>query len=301
MGWFRNFLAWLRDDDVPAPALASSPSPVTAEGRRLTIGVGVNEYLGSPENALRGCVNDSVNVRHELEQRGWEAPAELLFDHEATKRRTLEVIGNTCASLRTGDTLLVQWSSHGTRIHDPAEADGLLEAICPTDAMADWPRNLVTVLDLARILREQVAPGALVLLLVDACHSGVRGADAGNYARALNPLYRRARVLLGPVAAGGTRVRGLSGAVTGQVATPWSRTVLLSGCRSDQVSLDTCIAGEYQGAMTWAFLRALRWTRSERTLRELHVHMRQILTAQGYAQEPQLLGSPPQLERRVFG
>lgn len=297
-GWLRSFFG---HDTLEVVADRPAPAILPSRAKRTTVGVGVNLYADSPENALRGCEPDARNVRRALEGRGWVGGG-MLLDGRAPKRKALELVGNAAADLRRGEALLVQWSSHGTHAQDPREPDGIVEAICPHDAMLDWPRNLITAYDLADCLRN-VVPGALVVLLVDACHSGVPTADAGRYRALSNPHPEKARLLQPPAgvpipATIGRPLRRLSGAVEGQVATPWTRTVLLSGCESGQTSADAWIEGGYQGAMTHAFLAALR--AGNRSLAEIHGVMRRSLRADGYSQRPQLEGAATHFSEALF-
>ena len=266
---------------------------MSAERRLLTVGFGVNEYADAPDAALRGCVADGANVRQALGARGWTGLGPVFANGEVTRERVLEVLRSACAALEPGDWLFVQWSSHGTLVEDEREADGYVEAICPHDALVGWPRNLITVYDVAEVART-VAEGARFVLLVDACHSGVKVDDAPAYAveRGLAPRCgpRGPRFLPPPggVAARPT-VRRFSARPV-EVEAPWTRTVLWSGCGSDETSADTYEDGQYQGAATWALLRALGELPGG-TLSALHEAAARVLYRGGYRQHPSLVGS----------
>ena len=62
--------------------------------------------------------------------------------------------------------------------------------------------------------------------------------------------------------------------------------LFISGCRDDQVSIETFINNKTQGAMTWSFLEIVQNNKSL-TWRNLVKKMREILKSQSY-QIPQL-------------
>jgi len=292
----RRLFGWGRKPVAPPPRPSSPPAPaVIVRSRRLHVGIGVNRYLDAPRSALRGCVPDPINVRRVLLARGWDGRHDLLLDYAATKRCALERIGNVLADLKAGEQALIQWSSHGTHAPDSREADSLVEALVPTDGMMDYPQNLVTVYDLAALLRG-VRDGAAVLVLADACHSGLQAQEADSY-RSLSSFtqepYRRARYLAPPVALPiGAPVRTFTRG-RNQVETSWTRTVLWSGCASHETSADAWIAGGYQGAATAAWIEALKRGGS---LREMHAYSATVLARGGFSQSPQLLGPRALLE-----
>lgn len=298
MSWLRSAWEWALDftEIRPRRKKPSAPAIIVAPGDCRLVNVGVNDYAESPENRLRGAVNDSSFVRRDETERGATTVAAMLLDYAATKRTALELLGNAAADLKAGQILIAQWSSHGDLIPDEAEDDGLMEALCPTDALLDYPKNMISARDLSNTFAN-VTEGARVLFLADCCHSGLDPDDAARLrAFVSNPHgYRRPRALIRPDGLSGrpagARVRRLA---RGQVVTPWRRWILLSGCRSEQTSADAHLDGEYQGAMTHAY-RAARRKRPALSLSELHDHMRRTLAAGGFDQDPQLEGTEEHL------
>lgn len=299
---FAPLWRWWWEDEVrvepPAPAAPPAPPPPPRPrpprvGRRLVWGFGDNRYAAArdpereePTAELRGCRQDIINVYPALEALGWTTLTPL-FD--MSRAFAIERLGNYCADLRRDDRLVIWWSSHGTHAEDPREPDGLVEALCPYDALVDWPRNLITARDLSIIFRD-VADGARVIMGVDACHSAVKDVDL--LARALfSPgRDRRPKFLEPPVpVTGKTRMRALLDR-PGDVAAPWQRDALLAACESDQTAADSKEEGMYQGAFTWSFLKALRGTQSA-SLSELRANASRLLAANRYSQLPRLVGS----------
>jgi hypothetical protein len=70
------------------------------------------------------------------------------------------------------------------------------------------------------------------------------------------------------------------------------QAILISGCRDSQTSADTFVDGQYQGAMTWAFLKATK-PKEPLSWNALVLSMRSILAASKYSQVPQLSSGLP--------
>lgn len=263
--------------------LFGSRTPTTPR-RRLTLGVGVNLCLESPANTLRGAVPDAINMRRLLLARGYAANQVPLTDYRATRRACLELIGNTITGLTPDHDLVITWSSHGVQTADPREPDGIVEALCPTDCMMDWPRNLITAYDLAALFR-QARDGVRILLIADACHSSPPPSDTGYLTR--NPHPTKARSLITEHAAHPT-----PGQAVRSIAAPggeWKRTAILTGCASHETSADAFIDGSYQGAMT-ASLIACAERNSVVELRDLYRAILGSVKSAGFRQTPALQG-----------
>lgn len=158
---------------IPAVGTGQSPAVVSPSvsspgqrGRRLALCVGINSYVRSP---LTGCIADAQRWKRVLEQLGFSAS--ILPEHAATYTGLKQSFSDFVASGRTGDTLVFQYSGHGTQIPDldpDSESDEQDEAICPID------------FDVAQVLADdeignvidQVQPGVNLTLFIDCCHSG---------------------------------------------------------------------------------------------------------------------------------
>lgn len=320
--WLERAATWF--DRLLGPALTPSPNvptvlerpeperpthaPAVRVREKLTaLGVGVDEYLASPENRLRGAANDARNVRQELEALGWIYPYGLLVNRDARRHVALERIGNLAADLRRGEIATLSWSSHGVLTFDALEPDVSIEALCPYDSMQDWPMNLITWRDLAGICNN-IADGALLVVLSDACHSSPRIEDAGLLLRAVMSQpqeYRRAKSLIPPAGVilptgDGRRITLAPGASRGVIPTAWTRVILWSGCASNETSADAFEDNDYTGAMTWSWRKAIR-ARAGKPLAAQHAASIPMLKARLYAQDPQLVGAPVNVERVIYG
>lgn len=124
-----------------------------------------SNYKGTPQ-ALNGCVLDCQNMKKALTNRGYrfvEHISETPLDWRTVKKSLEE----TLRSLRSGDTLLLYYSGHGTQIRDlnRDEIDGRDEAIYfgPSAVITD---------DELSLLLQIPGSGVKIFLMFDCCHSG---------------------------------------------------------------------------------------------------------------------------------
>ena len=66
--------------------------------------------------------------------------------------------------------------------------------------------------------------------------------------------------------------------------------ILVAGCRSDQVSADAYIDGDYHGALTFYLCRAVQELTYTGSYRAVVDHASRLLREDGYEQVPQLEG-----------
>jgi uncharacterized caspase-like protein len=260
---------------------------------KRSLHVGINEFPGLPSSNLQGCVNDAHDLANLLTHAYGFNQVKVMLNADASRRGILGGLAWLCDGAIDGDELVFSYSCHGTQIddRDGDEPDRLDEAICPADlSYANWDKTLI-VDDELRKLFSALPVGANLTVIGDACHSGSQTRDVlappapRPRARFLGPRLRRA---------GGycRRPRLLSGAEQN-----W---LMLSGCRDDETSADAYIDGRYNGAMTWALLRAAREIPS-RSWSDGHEAMRQALAGANYEQHPVLSGPAEMLARPLFG
>jgi hypothetical protein len=215
-----------------------------------------------------------------------------ITDDAATTARIVDALHWLIESAQAGDSLLFQWSGHGSQMvtvdYDAGlEPDGLDEVIVPVDM--DWRTNVIRDSDFAGIFGS-VPDGVNLTVILDCCHSGsglrtfypeelrspsrIRAIDAP-----ADVLVRAAGLELPTRKLGLERVE--------------QRGLLLSGCRSDQTSADAWIQPlrKWQGALTANAVSVLRANPTATYGRLLDV-TRAALAQQGYEQVPQLEAPP---------
>jgi len=169
---------------------ASSPA---SSGRRLALLVGVTEFLAPAMKryALEGPANDVTLVRTLLTSERFNIPADAIttlagLPAEETARPTRANIERAFRRLSEiagrGDQVLILLAGHGSQQPadpDPTddEPDGLDEIFLPAD-VSGWDGkagrvvNAITDDDIRQWVTAIRRKGAIVSILVDACHSG---------------------------------------------------------------------------------------------------------------------------------
>jgi hypothetical protein len=151
-----------------APAIAPSIPEIragTASGARRALCVGIDSYPTSP---LAGCVRDAQNWAQGLRGLGFDVTT--VIDRDATRQRVLDALHALVVSARAGDSLVFQYSGHGTQAEDlnGDERDRYDEALVPIDYTSG---ALLLDDDLAEVYR-RLPDGAVLTLFMDCCHSG---------------------------------------------------------------------------------------------------------------------------------
>lgn len=134
--------------------------------------VAINEYP-FPIPPLYGCINDSFLVNRML-QEVHEFPTKdihMVHNHRATTNKIRNKIEWLLDGAKSGDTLLLHYSGHGTQIPERIgdEVDGLDECIVPYDFDSDAPRLIDNDF---RELFGNLPAGVKLTVIFDCCHSG---------------------------------------------------------------------------------------------------------------------------------
>ena len=256
--------------------------------------IGINDYPGT-QSDLAGCVNDAGDWASELTARGFAVAS--LIDAQATHAAMTEAINSLIHFARSGDTLVITYSGHGTWVPDSSgdEADGRDEGLCPYDVGTVGP----LIDDQIRQMFGARSPGVRIILISDSCHSGsvTRGREDD-----LDPGQARARFMpleawmptneLPPSSA---RPAHLIGGIKRS-----GGDLLLAGCLDTQFSWDTSFRGRPNGAFTYYALKTLRENKPG-TYEAWFKAIRTYLPSTRLPQDPQILGSATSRRFKVFG
>lgn len=287
-------------------------------GRKKALLVGIN--YRQTRNELRGCINDVLNQKSMLKDAyGYTEPEILMLTEDGDKKdwpykaRILEGLKWLVEDAKEGDALFFQYSGHGSQMTDRTgrEPSGLSDCICPLDCDKPWPAHIILDTEIHSFVYDKVPNGVRLTCVFDCCHSGTVAnlevkRDIQAYAMAPQ-VYQGSRWMHPPKdvslpSTGGTAMGGLSCAGKNQQMqheVSGFRHVLqdkgyasklvwvYSGCQDDQTSADAFEENQYQGAFTWAFLKALREHRCSMHHSELLNAIRGILR-RNYAQIPAL-------------
>lgn len=288
------------------------------DGRRKALLIGIN-YFGQ-RGQLRGCINDVKNMSTYLNSHFNYKREDmvLLTDDQQnpmsqpTKANILRAMHWLVKDARPNDSLFFHYSGHGgqTKDLDGDEDDGYDEVIYPVDF-----RTAGHIVDdeMHRIMVSPLQPGVRLTAIFDSCHSGS--------ALDLPYIYSTAGVVKEPNLAKEAG-QGLLGIVSsyarndigGMMSTASSlfkkvtrgddvyqkniRTktspadvIMWSGSKDTQTSADASIGGQATGAMSWAFITALKKNPNQSYV-ELLNSIRDELESK-YSQKPQLSCSHP--------
>jgi hypothetical protein len=257
--------------------------------------VGLNHYP-DPENTLKGCVNDVRQVSDLLcSHFGFAADGaiRLLTDARATTGAIVNRLHWLLDGATAGDVLVFHYSGHGSQVpdrHGDELDDGLDEIICPYDV--DW-NDPFTDDDLFAIVKDLPA-GVNLTVILDCCHSGT---GLRELVRSGRPS--RSRCVRPPLEMANRHRVERAVRRFGARATECG-AILIAGCRSDQVSADAYIEGDYHGALTFFLCQALDELEYTGSYRDLIERIRRLLRDNQFEQVPQLEGPASLLRGSVL-
>lgn len=252
--------------------------------------VGINNYPGS-QNDLQGCVNDAHDWARLLKDHFGFTDVQTLLDAQATKSNIMAGLQKLLAGAKAGDVLVFTNASHGTYV---ADTDGdepkFDEAICPYD----FEKNLI-VDDELRVLFAGLPKGVSLTVISDSCHSGSVTRAPGDQRR-----YR----FLPPSARGGKTLSAAEFKAASKKKEKFPEEgmheVLLSGCKSNQLSADADINGKFHGAMSYYAIKTITEANYQITYAELAEQLVAALEDENYDQTPQLEGKVANKRKQIF-
>ncbi|KAL6865547.1 Ca(2+)-dependent cysteine protease [Amphichorda felina] len=287
-------------------------------GKRKALLIGIN-YFGQ-EGELRGCINDVHNLSSFLiENHGYRREdMVILTDDQSnpvmqpTKANIIRAIGWLVRNAQPNDSLFLHYSGHGgqTEDLDGDEDDGYDEVIYPVDHQSE---GHIVDDDLHDLVVKPLQPGVRLTAIFDSCHSAsvldlpyiysTKGVlkepnlakEAG--AGLLDAISSYASGDLGGVASSvfkfaKTAYKGDDAyEKTKQTRTSPADVVMWSGSKDDQTSADATINAKATGAMSYAFITALKQDPKQSYV-ELLNSIRDVLEKE-YSQKPQLSCSHP--------
>ena len=226
--------------------------------------IGIN-YKGTPQ-ALRGCINDVLNMRKYLiEQRGYKEENIRVLSEEEGAKPTGPNIKHELSKLilnshsKEADEIWLHYAGHGssTRDLDGDEDDGKDETIVPLD----FRQNGMITDDELHDYLEHLPKKCRMYCIFDCCHSGT----------ILDLKYQYK---------GNSRngIENPKAPIKGDV-------IMISGCMDRQTSADAKINNKWCGAMTNSYIKCIK---NGITCEQLLNDMRECLKKGGYSQYPQM-------------
>ena len=287
-------------------------------GKRKALLIGIN-YFGQ-RGQLRGCINDVKNMSSYLNQNFGYAREDMVIltddqqnpMSQPTKANLLRAMHWLVKDARPNDSLFFHYSGHGgqTPDLDGDEDDGYDEVIYPVDFRT---QGHIVDDEMHRIMVKSLAPGVRLTAIFDSCHSGsaldlpylysTQGVlkepnlakEAGQGLLSIVSSYAR-----GDLGGMASTAMGLFKKAAGgnstyernkQTKTSPADVIMWSGSKDEQTSQDAQINGEATGAMSWAFVNALKRNPHQSYVQLLN-SIRDELSSK-YTQKPQLSCSHP--------
>ena len=239
--------------------------------------VGIN-YINS-NYELKGCINDVINLKKFFNHKFKldDKNVCLLTDNTKLKpdRETiLKKYKDLLINSKAGDLVVFTYAGHGyyTRDRNRDEKDGRDELLIPSDFKNIKDDELKNILD------KYLPAGVKVFILFDCCNSGTLMDLRYNYLSTNN--YNKI-------------------VVNNKCAETKGEVYFISGCKDNQTSADAYINNQYQGAMSWAFVKTLS-EKNNLTWKTLLLNMRTLLKYK-YTQIPQLSsGKKMDINSKIF-
>ncbi|KAF8465921.1 metacaspase CasB [Kalaharituber pfeilii] len=301
----------------PQPPVTPQTKP-TCTGKKKALLIGIN-YFGQ-RGQLRGCINDVKNMsKFLMDTYGYERENMVILTDDQqnalsqpTKQNILQAMHWLVKDAEPNDSLFFHYSGHGgqTKDLDGDENDGYDETIYPMDFR--YNGHIVDD-DMHAIMVAPLKAGVRLTAIFDSCHSGsaldlpylystqgdvketnrIRDAHEGiidalrHYSRGDVPsVISTTASIIKKVTSGreaDQRAR--------KTRTSPADVIQWSGSKDTQKSADTTEGGQATGAMSHAFISALR-KNPHQSYQQLLQNIRIELEGK-YAQKPQLSCSHP--------
>ena len=186
-----------------------------------------------------------------------------IVDKQATLDDILKELSYLRKSTSQGDTILISFSCHGQQmfaIDNDTEADSLDEALIPYDAKAKYSshyqgekhlRDDILSESITNI-REKAGANGLVVVLLDACHSGDSFRNPDDLAN-----YRGGYPVFGPNSQDISVHKDLRDIIKLPKSHSLSEVIFMGACQSYQLNAEyKAPDGNWYGSLTYAFFKA---------------------------------------------
>ena len=266
----------------------TSPIRIVSTSNRLSMTCAINDYRGTG-NDLQGCVNDAIGWDDILVKRGFQNI--LLKDSQVTKDVFLQTFGNYVSDAKSGYSIVITNSSHGTSLPDNNgdDPDGKDEALCMYDGFLvdDDIRNII----------KNLADGVNLTIISDSCFSGTVTRAFLNSIRNSNPPVPR--YMPPPDNVNAARL-GILPVKNRMFHTEEDmKEILISGCNDNEYSYDAYLGGAYHGAMSY-FAQKIINENGPLTYKQFYDKLRANLPQNAYPQTPQLEGKDENKNKIMF-
>lgn len=269
--------------------------------KKMALCIGINNYPGT-DSDLSGCLNDVKDWSRVFGQHGFTV--QKLVDAEATKKNILAAIKQMLSTAEKGDSILLQYSGHGTYVPDKDgdEDDGTDECLCPYDLFTKGP---ITDDELNDLLTSK-KNGVKLVFFSDSCHSGTvtRFAPISTPPTTAGKTAPVRKVRFMPPAnfLSARELNKLGTIRTFRRSSPPGRygSLLMSGCQVVEYSYDAWFSNRANGAFTFVALATLAKLPKDASYQDWYKAIKKVLPSQQYPQSPNLYGSSAMKKWKIF-
>lgn len=269
--------------------------------QKMALCIGINNYPGT-DSDLSGCLNDVKDWSRVFTQHGFTV--KKLQDAEATKKNILAAMEAMITSAQKGDSILIQYSGHGTYVPDKDgdEEDGTDECLCPHDLFTKGP---ITDDELNDIFTSK-KNGVKLVFFTDSCHSGTvtRFAPISTPPTTGGKTAPTRKVRFMPPAnfLSARDINKLGTIRNFRRSSPPGRygSLLMSGCQDVEYSYDAWFSNRPNGAFTFVALATLLKLKKDASYHDWFKAIRKVLPSQQYPQSPNLYGSATMKKWKIF-
>ena len=259
---------------------------------RTALCIGINDYPGTGSD-LSGCVNDANDWAAVLKARGYAVTT--ILDAQATGVRIRKAIDSLLAGTKSGDSVVVQYSGHGSYVPDDSgdEPDGRDECLCPYDVAS---KGYLTDDELFTLFSSR-NPDSRLVFISDYCHSGsvLRFVPIRTPPTLVgpHPPTRTVRFLPPQTFLSNSDFKRLGNSRAIRRSSPPGRYagLLMAGCQDNEYSYDAMFNGRSNGAFSFVAMRALNSLGANAAYLDWYRKIRKVLPSRQYAQTPNLYGS----------
>ncbi|MFZ1751884.1 MAG: caspase family protein [Saprospiraceae bacterium] len=269
--------------------------------------VGVNDYapIGAGGPDLSGCVNDAMDMANSLVICGFRpADIRIITNSNATNANIKRWLNWMFTGIKSGDSLVFYYSGHGTRVTsfgDDMEVDGLDEAICPHDFQS---AGVIKDDEFRTLFKQKMKAGVNLEVIFDCCHSGT---GTRNLSLGLETLQQDLKVrMVEPDAATefysayANELKASKASTRQLVPVADLNHTLWAGCKDNQLSYESNVAGQIRGHFTLALCKVLRATSGNITRRLIDQQVQRALAGHGNNQTNQTESQAAQFSKKIF-
>lgn len=256
---------------------AKQTNTTQTAGKKAAVLIGIN-YKGS-EYQLNGCENDIINTKRVLMTHYGFKEQDIVvlaesFGEKPTRANILKHMQNLVNKSNQGyNSLWFQYSGHGTYTADynGDETDKKDECIVTSDM------QLITDDEFRGLFTSRINKNAKMFCLMDCCHSGTIMDLKFKYTSDTRRWSTESKYNIG------------------------AKIIALSGCRDNQTSADAWMDGNWTGALTACFIKALVATSYKPDIFSLLYRTRKLLEQGNFTQIPQLTSTMQLSNNETFG